>query len=92
MTRKTKSSRDVSLILAARLGGVVPVSALVSCLLGRLIHANVALQRHQTTLVATVARAGVVVVESVVAVSAVGSDVVAASVSDGPPIRAHRWW
>lgn len=68
----------------------MPVRALVSCLLGQPIHANVALQRRQTTTVATVARAGGVVVEFVVGGSAVGSDAVEASVSDDPPVRVRR--
>lgn len=87
MSRKTKTARAVSPALAVRLDGVVVVGAL-ECLLGQLIHANVAFQGHQTTFVVAYVD-GVVgsVVESVV----VESVVVAASVSDDPPVRAHKW-
>lgn len=87
MSRRTTTTRAVSLTLAVRLGGVVAVGALEN-LLGQLIHANVAFQGHQTTFVVAHVD-GVVgsVVESVV----VESVVVAVSASDDPPVRAHRW-
>lgn len=89
MSRKTKTTRAVSLALAVavRLDGVVAVGAL-ECLLGQLIHANVAFQGHQTIFV--VAQVDDVV-GSVAEYVVVEFVVVAASASDDPPVRAHTW-